>query len=282
MPFLDYRKIRILVLVLLSFMPLFFMTMALAIGLNWLGGALVGISSMFILLIIGNAALTKNAWIKAIEKEGILLLNLNSTGIIPTGIARIKQNKFGQKLFSFKQGDEEVSRLYDREAGWTLKEPLEGTYEILRNKETGKKMVRIELEEDSYAKSVYFTDYMSCLIFNEQSGNFITKQELGDQERDKLITYLTLNEQRELRELNATLNNFIRNYADKLNQVAGGMVNSTGFKVVIVIIVLAVLGVLLWVFLPGFREMVTGVPETVSSVIPMPTGNPSTPIIREG
>lgn len=276
MPFLDYKKVRILTLALVGFMPLFFMTAAIGVGLTWIGGALAGIGSLLILLILGNASLGKNSWVKAVEREGILLFNLNSTGIIPTGIARIKQNKFGQKLFSFKQGNEEVTRLYDREAGWTLKEPLQGSYEILRNKANGRKTIKIELEEDSFAKSAYFTDYMQVLIFNEQSGNFITKQELGDQERDKLITYLTLNEQRELRELNATLNNFIRNYADRLNEVLGGIIGSTGFKVVVVIIILLVLGALAWFFLPGFQETITGVPEGVKTVVD--TGLPSVPI----
>jgi hypothetical protein len=168
--------------------------------------------------------------------------------------------------------------LYDREAGWTLKEPLKGTYEVLRSRESNKKFIKIVLEEDSFAKSVYFTDYMQCLIFNEQAGNFITKQELGDQERDKLITYLTLNEQRELRELNATLNNFIRNYADRLSQVFGGIVNSTWFRVLIVILVILVLVGLAWMFIPGFREAVLGAPKTVSGIIPVPSGNPTTPI----
>jgi len=115
MPFLDYKKIRFLTLVLVGFMPMFFMTIAIGLGLTWIGGALAGISSLFVILILGNAALSKNAWIKAVEREGILLFNLNSTGIIPVGVARIKQNKFGQKLFSFKQENEELTRLYDRE-----------------------------------------------------------------------------------------------------------------------------------------------------------------------
>jgi len=276
MVFLDYKKLRVLILVLIGFMPLFFMTVALGLGLTWVGGALAGIGMLFIILIIGYAALGKNAWIKAVEQEGILLFNLNSTGVVPVGIARIKQNKFGQKLFSFQQGNEEVSRLYDREVAWTLKQPLEGQYEVLRNPDTQKKVIRIELEEDSFAKAVFFTSYLQVLIFNEQSGSFVTKSELGDQERDKLITYLTLNEQRELRELNATLNNFIRNYADRLNEVLGGIVSSTGFKVIVVIIILLVVGALAWFFVPGFQETVVGVPQGVQQVAA--TGLPDIPL----
>lgn len=279
MVLLDYKKVKSITLLMIGFLPMFFMTLAIGgLRLTWIGGAAAGVFALIVLLIIGNDLLSKNAWVRAVEREGIMLFGLNSTGIIPTGIARIRQNKLGQKLFFFKHGNEEVTRLYDREVSWTLKEPMTGFFEILRDKETGKKKVRIELDEDSFAKSVYFTDYMQCLIFNEQAGSFITKQELGDQERDKQITYLTLNEQRELRELNATLNNFIRNYADRLNEVVGGIIGSTAFKVIIVIIILLVIGALCYMYVPGVQEAINGVPKAVSGIIP--TGQPKTPILR--
>jgi hypothetical protein len=276
MVFFDYRKVRIGVLAITGFAPLFLMTLAMGFRLTWIGGAIVGLGGMIVTVFIGNVLLTKNAWVKAIEKEGILLMDLTSAGVIPTGIARLKQNKFGQKLFSFTQGDEEVTRLYDREVGWTLKEPLEGGYQILRSKETGKKYVQIQLEEDTFAKSVFFTDYMQCLIFNSQSGSFLTKSELGDNEREKLITYLTLNEQRELRELRKTLTEFMRDYANRLQQILGGLVNSNGFKILIIVLILLGIGAAIWFLVPGAKEAIMGAPNAVGGLIP--SGKPVTPL----
>jgi hypothetical protein len=269
MTFFDYRKIRIGTMAVVGFVPIFFMTIAMGgLGLTWVGGASAGIFGMIVTIMIGNMVLTNNNWIKAIEKEGILLFDLNSTGIIPIGIARLKQNKLGQKLFSFSQGDEEVNRLYDREVAWTLKEPLKGTYNILREKETGKKVIQIQLEEETFTKSVFFSDYMQCLIFNSQAGNFITKSELGDQEREKLIGYLTLNEQRELRELNRTITTFTRDYANRLSEVVGGILGSNGFKIIIVIILLIAAGAIVWLYVPGVQQAVMGVPKAVTGLVP--------------
>jgi len=277
MGLLDYRKLRILVLGLTGFMPLFFMTMAMGgFGLNWIGGTLIGIASLIILVFLSNSVLSKNPWIKAIDRAGILLFNLTSTGIVPVGIARIKSNPIGQKLFSFKQGNQEVTRLYDREVGFTLKEPLEGEYWIERDKENGKKFVCVRLEEDSYAKSVFFSDYMQLLIFNEQAGNFITKSELGDQERDKLITYLTLNEQREIRELKIEAHNLNRNYADKLHEITGGLAGSNIFKLIIIVAFIFIVGAIAWFYVPGLKESIMGMTQNLTGTVN--TGLSSTPI----
>lgn len=259
MVFLDYKKVKLGMIAVASFTPLFFMTLAMGgLRFNWIGGAGVGVASMIVITIIANDILSKNSWVKAIEKEGIMFFGLNSSGIVPTGIARIKQNRFGQKLFSFKQGAEEVTRLYDRDVTWTLKEPMEGTVEYQRDKETGKKRIVIILEENTFAKSVYFSDYMSCLYFNEQDGSFLTKQELCDHEKDKMIQYLTLNEQREIRELRVSIDNLLRDYANRLAAVGQGLAGNSGLKWILIIIVVIVIGALIYMFVPGVKETVGG------------------------
>lgn len=277
MGFLDYNKIKMLSIAMVGFVPLFAMTIAMGgLRFNWLGGAGVGIASLIIMIVIGKTMLDGNSFVRAIQKEGILLFNLNSTGLVPTAIARIKQNKFGQKLFAFKQGDEEVTRLYDRDVAWTLKQPLEGTYEIFKHKETGKKLIRIEIEEDSFSKSVFFSDYLQCLFFNEQDGNFLTKQELCEHEKSKTIQYLTLNEQRELREMTHTLRDFMRNYADRLAQVGAGMVGNPSFKIIIVILIVVAIGAAIWFMNPmGIQQMVMDAP---AKIVPNVSGLPSAPI----
>jgi hypothetical protein len=275
MAIFDYKKVKMGMIVITGFVPLFGMTMAMgALKFNWIGGAAVGIGSMIVMSVITNDILSKNSWIKAIEKEGIMFFGLNSSGIVPTGIARIKPNRFGQKLFSFKQGDEEVTKLYDRDVTWTLKEPLEGTVEYQKDKETGKKRIVIVMDENSFTKSVYFSDYLSCLYFNEQDGSFITKQELCEHEKDKMIQYLTLNEQREIRELRVSIDNLLRDYANRLAAVGQGLVGNNGLKWMLLIIVVIIVGVLVYMFVPGVKETVGGFIPAQAPVAPKPLISP--------
>jgi len=271
MVFLDYKKVKMGMLVVTAFIPLFFMTLAMG-GLkwNWIGGAGVGIASMIVVVVIANDLLSKNSWVRAVEREGIMFFGLNSSGIVPTGIARIIPNRFGQKLFSFKQGDEEVTRLYDREVTWTLKEPMEGSVEYQKDKETGKKRIVITMEENTFAKSVFFSDYLSCLYFNEQDGSFITKQELCDHERSKMIKYLTLNEQREIRELRVSIDNLLRDYANRLAAVGNGLASNSALKWILVIIAVIIIGVLVYMFVPGVKETIGGaVPQAAQAAKPL-------------
>jgi len=278
MVFLDYKKVKFGMIAITGFVPLFFMTLAMGgLKFNWIGGAGVGIASMIIVTVIANDMLSKNSWVKAIEKEGIMFFGLNSSGIVPTGIARITQNRFGQKLFSFKQGDEEVTRLYDRDVTWTLKEPMEGTVEYQRDKETGKKRIVIIMEENTFSKSVYFSDYMSCLYFNEQDGSFLTKQELCDHEKDKMIQYLTLNEQREIRELRVSIDNLLRDYANRLAAVGQGLAGNNGLKWILIIVAVIVIGVLVYMFVPGVKETIGGAAPQAAASIAKPL---VTPIVK--
>jgi hypothetical protein len=277
MVFLDYKKVKFGMIAVTGFVPLFFMTLAMGgLKFNWIGGAGVGIASLIVVTIISNDMLSKNSWVRAIEKEGIMLFGLNSSGIVPTGIAHIKQNRFGQKLFSFKQGDEEVTRLYDRDVTWTLKEPMEGTFEYQRDKETGKKRIVIVMEETSFAKSVYFSDYLSCLFFNEQDGSFITKQELCDAEKTKMIKYLTLNEQREIRELRVSIDNLLRDYANRLAAVGQGLAGNSGLKWILIIVAVIVIGVLVYMFVPGVKESIGGFIPSQAPAVAKPLVAPIT------
>jgi hypothetical protein len=272
MVFLDYKKVKMGMIAITGFAPLFAMTLVMG-GLrwNWVGGAGAGIAALVVMTIVSNDILSKNSWVRAVEKEGIMLFNLNSSGIVPTGIARIKQNRFGQKLFSFKQGEEEVTRLYDREVTWTLKEPMEGTVEYQKDKETGRKRIVITLDENGYAKSVFFSDYMSCLFFNEQDGSFMTKEELCKHEMSKTIKYNTLNEQREIRELRVSIDNLLRDYANRLAAIGNGLAGNNALKWILVIIVIIIVGALVYMFVPGVQEAITGVAPAALPPKPMIT-----------
>jgi hypothetical protein len=51
MAFFDYRKVRLLILAVTGFMPLFFMTLAMGgLKLSWIGGAASGLAVLAVLL----------------------------------------------------------------------------------------------------------------------------------------------------------------------------------------------------------------------------------------
>jgi len=73
-----------------------------------------------------------------------------------------------------------------------------------------------------------------------------------------MIKYLTLNEQREIRELRVSIDNLLRDYANRLAAVGQGLAGNNGLKWILVIIVIIVIGALIYMFVPGVKETVGG------------------------
>lgn len=261
---MNYKMIRILSLGVVGFFPILLSALVFIL-LN----SILAAGSIFLLVVIGTIIISQILlaspfFVQVMDGNGILLLNLNSSGLIPVGLAKIKFNKFGQRLFSFKINNVDNTKLYNRDSIWHLKPAMDGTYEILRN-EKGNKIYKIELDEAAYYDSNYRIEAIPCIIWNSQQGKFLSKSELGDQETSNLLKMISLNEQKELRELKESIDNFLRDYADKLNNLTSSLSENPLFKVIIIIVILLIIGGVIVMFFPQIQTMIFGGVETIST-----------------
>lgn len=167
-------------------------------GLLWgIGGFLIG---LFISLLLGNMLL-KNPFSLLLEGKGLLVIDLESTGIIKPFIVMLKSPYIQGNFDGAK-----IKDVFDRNAVYQLSPPI--INEIPAEVKNGKLVLR--LDETQYNQSKFSMLHYPVLLWNNQVKSFITKDFLSSQEKEVFAEHGVLYLNRIMEELTSVVRDFGR------------------------------------------------------------------------
>ena len=278
MSILDYRMQKILLFGVTGFIPLFTLIVCLLLNIHLLLGVISSFLITILLVFVGHKVTSQNPFIKAIQEKRVLIFDINSTGIARIFTASVQESPNNTGIdISMDTGE---VRAYDRNITHLLQAPQRALMKFIYNKEKPEEsMVEIKLSNEEFKKAAWYNDYLTILFYNSQVGTFVTKPLISEQEKSMLVEYLTLNEARELRNLNNTFLSLMRHTFDLIAERFMGFLNNPMVQIIIVGLFLAVVGYLAWQYLPGLLGMGSSAVNNAASgqiVEPLTKGAPVT------
>jgi len=269
MPINLYKIKKWGALFLMGFLPTFLFFLFLLFGwglfyaiIAWLVGIVVGI-------LIFNL-LTKHPVLQMLEGEGLLVLTIDSTGIIKPFICKVKP--------PFLEGDLEgkkVSSIFDRDTIFYMKKPEKASLRKLK-KEEAKNLLGDNFKEDvdyyilkyrkeDATKITYGFEHFPVLIYNKNLETFLTKDALAQVETEGIIKHLVLYLKKKTEELTAIMRDFAR-YVIEMTKPKGlpfGFLGKWWFWVIVIFVI----ALLFLMFFPGLMESVQPAIQTAKESV---------------
>lgn len=172
-------------------------------GMLWAIGALL--ISLLITAILGSFIL-KNPFSDMLEGKGILVQNMDSTGVVHTFIVAVRSPFIEGKL-----NDTAVKDVFDRESVYQIATPVKcGTCQF----EGEELVIRMTKKEFQKARFQFYTYPM--LIWNDQIKSMMTKDMLSQMEKQAFTEHTILYLNRKIEELSAQIRDFARYVIDQL------------------------------------------------------------------
>lgn len=189
-------------------------TMLYAIGTMFYG-LFVGIGTMLLGLllsvVLGNLFL-QNPFSMMLEGKGLLVINLDSTGILRPFLVKVNSPYIQGKL-----GGKNVSDVFDRGAVMQIAAPVQNTEPASPITEgINKGGVTITLNEEQYNKGRFALFHYPVLLFNEQVNSIITKDFISEMEKDTFAEHGVLYLNRKMEELTSITRDFARHVVESL------------------------------------------------------------------
>lgn len=242
--------------------PAFFGTGFFFVGLmnySLLYAILLFSAGLLVGSIVGNVLL-RNPFTALLEGKGLLVLNVDSTGIISPFIVNIVDSYVRGRLFG-----KNISDIFDRKATYQLKNPIVGKGDLKVEDEK----IKIELTEEKFNQSRFALFHYPCLIWNNQIQSIVTKEFLSEQEKSSFAEHTILNLQRRMESLSNNVRDFARHVVDIGTKPVQGFFARNKWVIIILIIVCGVLGVM---FIPKIISAFQGL--SASSVLSSSTITP--------
>lgn len=230
---IDYGTKKLVAFFMVGLIPLLLTMILMVLNFPLIGALFFPMLAAFVIGYSANLFTSNNPFIRAIQGEGILAFDFNSSGIARVFLVHVDVPDINLKT---REGDEK--RFYDRMISLVLREPENA----ILNEKDGKTM-EFKIPSSDYQKSVFKHNHLNFMIFNSQTGMFLTKEYLAEMEKTLMVEYVTLNEWREIKELNKTIRDFSRTTLDTiLHKTAGQILGSPIVKILAVIIAVIIIG----------------------------------------
>jgi hypothetical protein len=171
--------------VITGMLPVVAFALAFVYGGFWiaLGALLV---SMFMGTVVANT-LIKHPLTMLIEGKGLLVINIDSTGILAPFIFRVDSPYIRGKIFG-----KPVEDIFDRDAVMQMAQPQEGGH-VEIDQEEG--IMKLRINQEEFNKAKFAMQQYPVLLYNEQMGTLLTKDAFMKMEQKALgkhsILYLT-------------------------------------------------------------------------------------------
>lgn len=274
----DYRLQKIIMFAVTGFIPLF----AYILLDYFKVGVVMSIFTAFLLSIffvfLGHKMTSQNPFVRAIQQRRVLIFDVNSTGICRIYTAQVMESPNNTGI-DIKMDTGEV-RAFDRSITHLLQAPQKAFMRFIKGKDNNTDgMVEIKLTNEDFKKAAWYSDQLTILFYNSQVGTFVTKPLVSEQEKTMLVEYLTLNESRELRQLNKIFLDLMRHTFDLISERFGKLFGNPIVQILLVGLVLLIVGYAAWQVLPGLLGGSTGAVQGAVSgqiVQPLTKGAPIT------
>lgn len=284
---MNYKMMKMMAFFATGVIPVILCFMFLLLGFPILGILIFTTITAFFMAWAANLMTSKNVWIKAIQGECIVVLDVNSTGMGKAYPGTIVNNRVGgiDLNIDFENGKEE-KMVYERDITHRMKAVFGSVVKKIPHQQTkeGESIyannydVQINLPKDDYQQSLWSFGYLTFAFYDSVAGTLLTKPQLSTKEKELMVEYISLNEWRELKNLNMTMRDFTRNTFDLISARFGGILKNPVVIILIVAIIVLVIIVAGILFVPGVSQALA---PAVSSATTS-TGAAMKPIIGGG
>lgn len=235
-------------------LPALFTTTAFYVGITfyrslWYGIAFM-LGGMLISILIANLMLN-NPFRAMVEGKGLMLLDINSTGIIQPYIMRL-----ALPFIKGEKDGKEIKDTFDREKLVNLAPPIElRKTKAQLDKEGGVTIDRneLKLEKEKLNQSRFAFFHFPVILYNGVIGSVVDKNFLSENEQEAFTDHLAYHLLNSLEETSITLRNLTRYVAEQLRPVQSIFKNKW-LMIVIVIIIIAFIAALIWYGAPMFSK----------------------------
>ena len=259
MGMINYKMQKILLFSMTGILPLLVLILLITINMDLILSMVLALLTSTGFIFIGHKLTSQHPFVRAIQEGKVLIWDTPSTGIANVYCADVLTDQLGQGIeIKTEMGD---VRAYDRIITNLMSQPFLAKIFFKRQKtEKGiyDNKINIELSNDMYKNAAWHYDNLTVLFYNSQIGSFLTKPLMNQQEKELLAEYLSLNEARELRNLNRTFLELMRHTFDLISSRFSQIFSNPMFQILVVIVILAVLGYVAIQFMPGLSGALGG------------------------
>lgn len=212
-----------------------FSVVLFAIGsLFWgiIGGIGMMFAGMLLSLLIG-VLLLKNPFNSMLEGKGILVLNIDSTGIISPFIVKVQSPYIRGKFFG-----QNVEDVFDRSAVAQLAIPKEESGQYKAMDDGG---IQITLDQKEYNDGRFALFHYPVLLWNDQLKSIITKDSLSDFEKTTFAEHGVLYLNKKMEELTSVVRDFGRHVVELLKPEKSILKNKWVMIIIIIFVGLMVI-----------------------------------------
>lgn len=209
-------------------------------------GLFGGIGFMFLGLLLGvlvGNLFLKNPFSEMLEGKGILMLNMDSTGIIRPFIVAVASPFIHGKI-----DGRSVTDVFDRATVQNLAKPIKaGTAEMTNNG------IKLDITEEDYNKSRFALFQYPCLIYNNQIKSLITKDFLSDKETGAFAEHGLLYLNRRTEELTSAVRDFARHVVENLKPRSSFLASKWAIIIIVVFLIILII-----LFSPSIIQTING------------------------
>ena len=231
-----------------------FMSVILFVVGNIYYGLLGGIGFMFAGMLLGvliGVKLLTNPFSKMLKGKGLLVLNLDSTGVLRPFIVGLSSPYIKGVL-----NGEVIEDVFDRDAVFNLATPVDNSSTAFANERGG---LTIDIDEQEYNQGRFALFHFPVLFWNDQIKSIITKDFLANEEKNAFANHSVLYMNRKMQELTSDIKNFARHIVDSLKPKTNIFQAKWVMYVIIGVIVLLII-----LFFPTIMNLFGGATSAVS------------------
>lgn len=179
----------------------------------YIGLVFYGFIYAFIFMFVGillsafmGVFLLKNPFSMMLEGKGILLLNLDSTGVIRPIIVNVMSPYIRGRL-----NNTPIKDVFDREAVLNLAAPVKSNIPAKKTENGG---IEIKLDEETYNRGRFALFHYPVLLYNDQIKSVLTKDFLAEGEKHAFAEHSILFLNRSMEDLTSHVRDFGRYIVD--------------------------------------------------------------------
>lgn len=220
---------------------------------GFLWGLIIMLVCNLVFSLVGNM-LIATPFRAMIEGKGVLVLNLDSTGIIKPTIVGLQS-----PFLRGKMGKKEINDVWNRSTVMQLETPRKSNKVAKVNDRGG---LTIDIDEKKFNEARFALFHYPVLIYNDQIESLLTKDFLSEKEKGTFAEHGVLFLNRRIEELTMQIRNFGR-YVVESTRPKGNLLQNKWFWIVIVgLIVLMIL-----LFLPSIVDMFSSMWKGTSGAV---------------
>lgn len=224
------------------------------IGLQFMG-FWIALGFLFLGLIVAGVLcniMIKNPFSDMLEGKGLLVINMDSTGILKPFLCSVDQ-PYIFSVFNKRK----VNDVFDRDTVYNMNPPLKAG-KIYKDEDNNK--MYIVLDDDKFNKARFGMLQYPVLIYNDQIKSLLTKDYISTQEKQSFAEHSVLYLNRKLEETTSILRDFSRHIVD-LTKPKQSLLQNPIVRIIIIVMIIVLVVMFakpVWQSIQGFAGSSSG------------------------